>query len=202
MKTVTDEQLIVALLEGRTAALDELYARYARRLYVFCDHTLDTSDPQEAEDVVQDVFMRVIRAAHTFDPRKASFATWLYRIARNRCIDAKRKKGRFAFARWDRPAAVDGVDEGPALIDLLPASDDDVESQLIESALRRAVGECIRALENDEEREAILLYYLGGKVYREIAEVLGKSLSTAKNRVTAAKEKVKACLAGKGFQQR
>jgi len=163
------------------------------------DNALGTGDSQDAEDLVQDVFIRVIKAAHSFDPTKASFRTWLYRIARNRCIDIKRKKGRFAFLRIDQPIAIDSPDEHLPLDEALSALDEDIESQIIETALHQAIKDCIRALKNEEEREAILLYYLAGKVYREIAETLGKSLSTAKNRVQSAQEKVKACLAGKNF---
>jgi len=199
MKGFSDEQLITDLLQGQTAALDELFARYARKLFIFCDNALGTGDSQDAEDLVQDVFIRVIKAAHSFDPTKASFRTWLYRIARNRCIDIKRKKGRFSFLRLDQQLAIDSPDEHLPLDETLSALDEDIESQIIETALHQAIKDCIQVLENEQERDAILLYYLAGKVYREIAEILGKSLSTAKNRVLSAQEKVKACLAGKGF---
>jgi RNA polymerase sigma-70 factor (ECF subfamily) len=199
MKGFSDEQLITILLQGQTAALDELYARYARKLFVFCDNALGTGDSQDAEDLVQDVFIRVIKAAPSFNPSKASFRTWVYRIARNRCIDVKRKKGRFAFLHFGRQMAAGSPDERLPLEETLSTLDEDIESQIIETALHQAIKDCIQALENEEEREAILLYYLTGKVYREIAEILGKSLSTAKNRVLSAREKVKACLAGKGL---
>ena len=199
MKGFSDEQLITDLLQGQTAALDELFARYARKLFIFCDNALGTGDSQDAEDLVQDVFIRVIKAAHSFDPTKASFRTWLYWIARNRCIDIKRKKGRFSFLRLDQQVAIDSPDEHLPLDETLSALDEDIESQIIETALHQAIKDCIQVLENEEEREAILLYYLAGKVYREIAEILGKSLSTAKNRVMSAQEKVKACLVGKGI---
>jgi RNA polymerase sigma-70 factor (ECF subfamily) len=199
MKGLSDEQLIELLLQGRTSALDELYERYARQLFVFCDHNLGADDTDEAEDLVQDVFIRVIKAAHTFDPSKASFRTWVYRIARNRCIDTKRRRGRFAFLRLDRQAAMNTSNGQLSLDEVLPARDEDIESQVIDIALHQAIRDCIQGLENEEEKQAILLYYLAGKVFREIAEILDKSLSTAKNRVQTAQTKVKDCLSGKGF---
>ena len=152
-----------------------------------------------AEDIVQDVFIRVIKAAHRFDPDKASFRTWLYRIARNRCIDIQRKQGRFAFLRLDQQPMSNGQDGSLPLEELLPDQNIGIESQIEETALNQAVRDCIQALDHTEERQAILLYYLTGKVYREIADILGKSLSTAKNRIQSAQAKVKDCLAAKGF---
>jgi RNA polymerase sigma-70 factor (ECF subfamily) len=88
---LTDEQLVEQLQQGQTDALDELYKRYARKLYAFCYNATRSQNPQESEDLVQDVFVRVIKAAHTFNPKKASFRTWMFRIARNRCIDVSSK---------------------------------------------------------------------------------------------------------------
>ena len=81
---LTDEELMERLKGGETDAIDELYKRYARRLHAFC-YRITSSEA--SEDLVQDVFMRVITAAHKFDSGKASFRTWVFRIARNRCID-------------------------------------------------------------------------------------------------------------------
>jgi RNA polymerase sigma factor (sigma-70 family) len=64
--------------------------------------------------------------------------------------------------------------------------------------MMEAVRDCINELKNKDERLAILLYYLGGKVYREIGEILGKSTSTAKNRVQSAQDQIKRCLEAKG----
>ena len=94
MTKASDEQLMEQLCQGQTEAMDELYIRYAKKLYAFCYNVMRASDPGGAEDVVQDVFLRVIKAAHTFDPQRASFRTWLYHIARNRCLDAIRRQKR------------------------------------------------------------------------------------------------------------
>jgi RNA polymerase sigma-70 factor (ECF subfamily) len=199
MEGLSDEQLITSLHQGQTAALDELYKRYARKLYVFCDHSLVFRDAHQAEDLVQEVFIRVIKAAHTFDPQKASFRTWLFRIARNCCIDTNRKERRFAFLNSRLQPGFNAPEEQLPRDEVLRTHEGDIESQMIDAALHQAVSDCIQALENEEERQAILLYYLAGKVYREIAEILGKSLSTAKNRVHTARDKVKTCLSKKGF---
>ena len=87
----TDEQLLEQLDSGQTEALDELYRRYAAKLYLFCARVTSTS---QAEDVVQDVFMRVIEASGQFDPATAPFRAWIFQIAHNRCIDLLRREQR------------------------------------------------------------------------------------------------------------
>ncbi len=73
-----------------------------------------------------------------------------------------------------------------------------VEEALINASVIEAVRECIDELQNDQEKHAIVLYYMAEKVYREIGEILGKSTSMAKNRVRSAQDKVKRCLERKG----
>ena len=77
---------------------------------------------------------------------------------------------------------------------------EDVARAVSRASAVEAVRECIDGLESDDEKQAIVLYYLGGKVYREIGEILGKSTSMARKRVQAAQVKVKRCLEGKGVE--
>lgn len=183
------------LCQGQTDALDELYARYATRLYAFCRNMTRASDPGGAEDLVQDVFMRVIKSAQTFDPRRASFRTWLYRIARNRCLDVIRRQQLF---RWVPIGAADGQNDGRehTLEDVLADPGEGVEDSVIQDATIQAIRHCIARLANENERQALLLYYMAGKVYREIGEIMNRSTSMARNWVKLAQGKVKACLEG------
>jgi RNA polymerase sigma-70 factor (ECF subfamily) len=187
------------LQQGQTDALDELYSRYAKRLYAFCRNTIHSRNPQDAEDLVQDIFVRVIRAAHTFNPRRASFGTWVFRIARNRCIDVFRRQQRVQIVPIGQRAEQDGYEEEIAPEDEIADQGEGVESALVRASVVEAVRDCIDGLDNEEERQAILLYYLGGKVYREIGKVLGKSTSMARNRVESAQDKVRRCLEQKGI---
>ena len=196
MSSLTDEHLMERLCQGQTDALDELYKRYAKKLYAFCYHSTRSKNPQDAEDVAQDVFVRVIKAAHTFNPHKASFRTWMFSIARNRCIDVSRRRGRFSFIPLGKR---EDDEEGLALKDTLADESEDVERSVIRASMIEAVRDCIAQLDNEDEKQAIVLYYLGGKVYREIGVILGKSTSMARNRVKSAQEKVKRCLERKGI---
>lgn len=195
----TDEQLMEQLQQGQARALDTLYQRYAKRLYAFCYHSTRTH-PHDVEDLVQDVFLRVIRGADTYDPRKASFRTWVFRIARNRCIDVVRRSQIVQFTPLATGAAQDEHDGALAQeVGIVDQEQGDPESAVIGMSAIEAVRNCIAELTDPAEKQAILLYYLSGKVYREIGEMLGESTSTARNRVQSAQDKVKRCLERKGI---
>ena len=196
---MTDEELMQQLQQGRTGALDQLYSRYARKLYVFCAQATRASGAADAEDLVQDVFLRLIRSAHTFDPQRASFRTWLFRIARNRCIDIGRRRGLVQFVPLLRQAEADEESGKAAAQADAIATQASAEEPVMHAALVQAVRDCLQRLDNANEREAVLLYYLGEKVYREIGEVLGESTSMARNHVKAGQDKVRRCLEGKGI---
>ena len=200
MDELTDEQLMEQLRRGETVAIDELYKRYSRKLYAFCYNMTRSG---ETEDLVHDVFMRVIKSARGFNPEKASFRTWLFRIARNYCIDLVRRGERMKFIPIGQddgseeldPRLQSGCVLGSAIVD----DRADVEGSVLRASTIEAVRECINELQKEDERHVILLYYMSGKVYREIGEILGKSISMVKNRVKSAQEKVKWCLERKGI---
>lgn len=193
---LTDEQLMERLQQGQTDALDQLYRRYARKLCAFCYNATCSSSP---EDLVQDVFVRVIKGAHTFRPDRSSFRTWVFRIARNHCIDVNRRDQIIKFIsirKWaDRDDGVEEFLPEDALVD----EDENIARTVERAAEMEAVRDCIGELENEYEKQAIKLYYLTSKVYREIGEILGRSTSMARNRVKSAQDKVKRCLERKGI---
>ena len=192
---LTDEQLMERLKVGETDAIDELYKRYARKLYAFC-YSITRSE--DTEDLVQDVFMRVITASRRFNPRRASFRTWLFRIARNHCIDTVRRKRKIRFTSIQKTTGQDDSEEATSA-DAFVDDTVNVEESVIQASIVEAVRGCIDELENEQEKHAIVLYYIAEKVYREIGEILGRSTSMAKNRVKSAQEKIKRCLEGKGI---
>ena len=189
------------LKEGETDALDELYWRYAAKLHAFCLNMTYSRSSMDPQDMVQDVFARIIKSARSFDPQKAAFRTWMFRIARNHCIDAMRRNDRVRFIHLGRrdehsDADTNFIDE-EAVID----RDENVERNVARQNIARSIHDCISKLTNDDERQAVIMYYLGCKVYREIGMVLGKSTSMAKTRVMMAQEKIRNCLESKGIDE-
>jgi RNA polymerase sigma-70 factor (ECF subfamily) len=187
---MTDEQIVQLLKEGQPAAADELYKKHAKSLYVYLTHVLNVSS---AEDVVHDIFIRVIEKAHQFNPKKASFRTWLFRIAHNHAINLFRREKLVRFQPLEQ-----SVGQGGAGIQLGDTLADDTQN-VDKSSLALAVRECIGRLKKEIERQAVVMYYILGKNYEEMSGVLGKSISAVRKHVLSAGEKVRTCLEAKGI---
>jgi RNA polymerase sigma-70 factor, ECF subfamily len=143
--------------------LRELYRRYAGELFGFACNAL--GDREVAEEVVQDVFARLWRHAADYDPSKASVRTWLYAIARNRIVDARRRASA-------RPGLVPADEE---------TAPEELDRELEHAVLRWQVAAALTRL-SAEHREVIRLSHWGGLSLREIAERKGIPLGTAKSR--------------------
>jgi RNA polymerase sigma-70 factor (ECF subfamily) len=147
--------------------LRELYRRYSGQLFGFACNAL--GDRELAEEVVQDVFARAWRHAQDYDRRRASVRTWLYSIARNRVVDARRR----AAVRPE--SAGDAELESPAELD----------RTLEQAVLRWQIAAALARL-SPEHREVIRLAHYGGFTLREIAERKGIPLGTVKSRTSYA----------------
>ncbi len=169
LEGVADEVLILRVARGEGRALSELYDRYGGLVYgaglrYLRDRTL-------AEDLVQDVFFSVWRNAASFDPSRASFATWVYRITRNRATDlARRRRVRMRIVAPTTVEEVFPLGEGDGTEEILRAFD--------------VVG--VLSELSPVHREVLVLAYFGGLSQREISHRTGTPLGTVKSRTTAA----------------
>jgi RNA polymerase sigma-70 factor, ECF subfamily len=174
MDALSDEQL-VARLEGPEveAAIARLYDRYGRTVFGVGLKML--GDRSLAEELTQEVFLKVWRSSGTFDPARGGFSTWLFRVTRSAALDLHRKR-----ARRVRP-----VPEGDSQI--LAARDDSAGPQEIvdESWLSWRVSRALEALDAPY-REVIELAYFGGFSQREISQRTGIPLGTVKTRTARA----------------
>jgi len=183
MDALSDEQLMARLGSPEVeAAIARLYDRYCRTVFgvglkMLGDRTL-------AEELTQEVFLKVWRSSGTFDPARGSFSTWLFRVTRSAALDLHRKRAR----------RVQPVPEGDSQI--LAARDDSAGPQEIvdESWLTWRVSRALDALDAPH-REVIELAYFGGLSQREISLRTGVPLGTVKTRTARAIQSLREGLA-------
>jgi RNA polymerase sigma-70 factor, ECF subfamily len=161
-----DEELVYRVAQGDERALSELYDRYSRPVYATGIRSL--GDTHLAEELVQDAFTSVWQGSASVDPSRASFATWLYRVTRNRVIDLARRR---------RVRAVSVGDEPLREISGGPEPEAGVDGWDVARALSRIP---------EEHREVLTLAYFEGLSQREISRRTGVPLGTIKSRTTAA----------------
>ncbi len=174
-KSLDDEELVRRVARGDGRALSELYDRYSRPVYATGMRLL--GDSQLAEELVQDAFTNVWRGAASFDVKRASFSTWLYRIARNQATDLDRR-------RRARPSSA-----GEIPLRALPGGPEpegDVDGWDVARALSRVP---------EEHREVLVLAYFEGLSQREISIRTGVPLGTIKSRATAALKRFRRAMA-------
>jgi RNA polymerase sigma-70 factor (ECF subfamily) len=175
MKDLGDEALVRRVAEGDERAFLELYDRYSRPVYATGFRLL--GDAHLAEELVQDAFTSVWRRAKSFESERASFSTWLYRIARNRAVDLDRR-------RRVRPVS---VGEDPLrTVPGGPEPEASVDSWDVARALSRIPG---------EHREVLTLAYFQGLTHNEISQQTGVPLGTIKTRITAALKRLRRAMA-------
>jgi len=160
----SDSDLMTQVGEGRVASLGELFERHHVALYRFCMRM--TGNRGVSEDLVQDVFMRMLKHRASFRPH-TGFLPWMFRIARNACVDHLRRSSR-------APEAVADLDAQPG--DTTP-SDDRVAERQQAGLIRRALLEL-----PPDRREVLLLSRYELRSYEEIAQTLGITVNNVKIR--------------------
>jgi RNA polymerase sigma-70 factor, ECF subfamily len=173
---------------GDLSAFSDLVQRHKTPLFNFILRQL-RSQPA-AEDALQEVLLRVVQGCADFK-HEARFATWLYTIARNHCIDELRKMSLRAHESLDRRVSDQGPNLGELVQDVsLKAS---VERQAASSELRDRMVQAIHALA-DEQREVFLLREIANLPFAEIAQVTGTPENTVKSRMRYALERLQEAL--------
>lgn len=179
---VTDEELLINYRETEDR---ELYAslvyRYERELFSYLRRYLGNAEM--AEDVFQTTFLQIHLKCHLFEEGRR-FRPWLYTIATNAAIDAKRRNKRHRNVSLDTPRIQDSEDVG-RLINLLESSDPDPADTAVETERRRLVRKALKQLPESMNVLIHLVYYQGMK-YREAAEVLDVPVGTVKSRLHSA----------------
>jgi len=176
---LTDEEVVTAHLAGRPGAFHELYRRYRDRLVHFV--TRKTGDPERAQDLVQEAFVRVTRHLHRFDTTK-KFSTWVYTIAANLSKNELRNRARSPLVLFQSLKTPDGEERPVEFADRTMTPDRLYRHRF----LQNLVAETVAALP-EHHRLVFQLRELEGKTYEEIAEIAGVNLGTVKSRLHRAR---------------
>jgi RNA polymerase sigma factor (sigma-70 family) len=188
-----DEALMRAFAAGDAEAFTRLYDRHERSTWRFIRHRLGRAHEAAADDVMQEAWISVARAAPRY-VAKARFTTWLFAIARSRVIDFLRSQ---AHATLSLDAALDAMDNGPAnWADDLRADARSEPQVRVES--RQQAEAFFNALAQlpTLQREAFVLQAEAGMSVEEIAQATGVVAETAKTRLRYAKARLRHILAG------
>ncbi len=178
----SDEALMLQLQAGHLRSFDTLVRRWEKPLLNYCYRMVN--DITLAEDLRQDVFLRIYRSAKAYRPT-AQFSTWLYRIATNLCLDTLAKHQR----RKETPIDVYLESESEGFDEKLVDPSDTPDAALVKKETKNCVRSALARLPEDL-RVVVTLRHYNGMKFREIAEIVGGPISTVKSRMTAGIERL------------
>jgi RNA polymerase sigma-70 factor (ECF subfamily) len=179
----SDAVLVVAISRYRQEALAEAYRRHAGAVFALARRLL--VDAALAEEIVQEVFLRIWNQPDKFDPERGTLRSYLLAQCHGRSVDLLRSETsrRLREERDARRTAEKGYDLAHEVVDL---------------AVAERVKEALATLP-DVEREAIALAHFGGHTYREVADMLEQPEGTVKSRIRSGLKRLRTELVGTGI---
>lgn len=183
----SDEGLMLRYQKGDVRAFEVLLSRHRKPVFNFILRFV--GNPAQAEDLLQDCFLRLIKGVEGYQ-KQAKFTTWLYTIARNLCVDASRRgKHRRAYS-LDAPIDQEEGKDGATLLDVVPDEQVAADRQVIGNELSGKLHSAIAKL-SEEQREVFLMREFLDMPFKEIADVVGCPENTVKSRMRYALEKLR-----------
>jgi RNA polymerase sigma-70 factor (ECF subfamily) len=178
LSDASDAALVVAIGRWHDDALAEVFRRHGGAVFALARRVL--GDAGRAEEIVQEVFVRLWHAPERFDPERGSLRSFLLAQAHGRAVDLLRSDSARADreARQARAAAESGYD---------------LEHEVWDMAVAEHVREAVMGLP-EEERKAIELAYFGGRTYRQVAAELGAPEGTVKSRIRSGLKRMRTLL--------
>jgi RNA polymerase sigma-70 factor (ECF subfamily) len=184
-----DVRLMLQVRDGDAEAFTELVLRYQNRLLTVLEHLV--GNKEQAEDLAQDVFVRVFKARHRYQP-EAKFSTWLFTIANNVASNALRSRSR---RREVGVPEGNGSDSAPLALDqLAKAASGSLPTRNLDKAEQaEMVRHAVSAL-SERQRMALLLAKFEGMSYQDIAQTMDLSVQAIKSLLSRARVNLKEIL--------
>ena len=179
-------RLMLAYQAGDEDAFDQLVRTYSGQVYALLSRFLGPAPARE--DLVQEVFLRVVRSRARYQPT-ARFSTWLYRIAFNLCVNQRERLAGRVEVSLEAPGEHGGAPSGALADAAAPAPSDDLERADAVAAVRAALAALPEA-----QRMALLLAKYEELSHAEIAAVMGSSEKAIKSLIHRARENLRAAL--------
>lgn len=183
LRDVSDAVLVVAIGRYREEALAEAYRRHAGAVFALARRLL--GDATHAEEIVQEIFLRLWQQPERFDPGRGSLRSFLLAQSHGRAVDSLRSEG--SRRRREERDFLRTAESGY-----------DVEHEVWDLAVADKVQDALGTLPV-EERRAIEMAYYGGHTYREVADLLGQPEGTVKSRIRAGLRRLRTELAAAGM---
>lgn len=172
MEDLTDEAITKQVQQGDTHSFGILVERYEQKLQRYAKRFL--FEYEDAQDVVQDVFLKAYTNLNSFDPA-LKFSPWIYRIAHNEFINAIRKRGREPISFFD-----------PDTLFPHPVAKERADTAVQDNELKAMLDTCLGQLD-PKYREPLVLYYYEDMDYQAIADILHIPVSTVGVRLSRGK---------------
>ena len=173
-------RLVAQCMAGDQRAWHQMVSGQHKRVYAICYRF--TGDATEAEDITQDVFLKVYRNLASFDAVKGSFQTWITTLTRNMLVDNYRRT-RFDRVTDSMDASLSTDDDGPTMSDRIADTRPNQEQRYAGLELKATIQQALSKI-SPELREAVILRDLEDMDYKEIAIVLKIPEGTVKSRIS------------------
>ena len=182
LNNLSDEKLVEKVRTKNHQLYGEIVKRYQQKLYRYLRYL--TNQPDEAEDLVQNVFIKAYRNLFGFDTKR-KFSSWIYRIAHNEGVNHLKKMQKLKKVFFqDHNVLFSPVNNSP-------------EDELIRQEIQKKMKECLDELKS-KYREPLILYYFEDKSYQEISDVLKIPVGTVGTFISRGKLILKAICQKKG----
>ena len=177
-----DAATVAQVLSGDESAFRALGERHSRRLFRLAFRM--TNNEQDAEDVVQEAFLRAYRQLGQFQSR-SNFSTWLYRIGMNCAVDLMRSKRKHT----ERRQVLDDAEGADAVLNL-PDEKPTPDRLTLSKEIQSKIGQALSSM-GEKERAAFVLRHFEGMSIEEVGDILGLGESAAKNSIFRAVQKLR-----------